>query len=468
MAQLNNLIVTGSSRFLNKINGACTDGTTGTTKYMRQDGTWQVPPNDQFTLAVSGTQQIALSKNGTAQNTITVPYATSAGSAAPTSHTHGNIQNGGTLQTNDITIAKGDKLVVTDSSDSAKVARTSISFDASTTTKCLTQKGTWESFTNNAGTITGSGTSGYIAKWNGGSSITNGPAFGTATTTFLRNDGSWVAPTGAVASVAGKTGTVTLSASDVGALASTTKYAGSASVGGPASEVALNSFGTLFTGNILATNNSTTDNKVYHGSDFSLASVTNAGGDQGQTDLCIGDSIHTGHIQLNTGPESTPDTNRVVVIHPPTPASITQQGMVELTLPSTTGTLINSNYSLAGGESFGGPAIAAAKLKNDVTVGASNNPVYFYRGLPVAGKYSFDSGNIASKGTTTITGIQRGLIIISRGSAGAGVYFIDHWYGVATAVNNANFTVTCSNGTATLKNNHASLQATYFAIYYKQ
>ena len=72
---------------------------------------------------------------------------------AQASHTHGNIQNGGTLQTNDITIASGDKLVVTDSSDSSKIARASISFDGSTATKCLTQKGTWESFTNNAGTV---------------------------------------------------------------------------------------------------------------------------------------------------------------------------------------------------------------------------------------------------------------------------------------------------------------------------
>ena len=32
----------------------------------------------------------------------------------PSSHTHGNIQNGGTLQTNDVAIASGDKLVITD------------------------------------------------------------------------------------------------------------------------------------------------------------------------------------------------------------------------------------------------------------------------------------------------------------------------------------------------------------------
>ena len=66
--------------------------------------------------------------------------------AASSSHTHGNIANGGTLQTNDITIANGDKLVVTDSSDSSKVARASISFDGSTTTKALTPKGTFEAF----------------------------------------------------------------------------------------------------------------------------------------------------------------------------------------------------------------------------------------------------------------------------------------------------------------------------------
>lgn len=67
-------------------------------------------------------------------------------SFTPASHTHGNIQNGGTLQTTDVTIANGDKLVVTDSSDSSKIARTSISFDGSTTTQCLTKKGTWATF----------------------------------------------------------------------------------------------------------------------------------------------------------------------------------------------------------------------------------------------------------------------------------------------------------------------------------
>ena len=54
----------------------------------------------------------------------------------------GNIQKDGTLQTSDITIASGDKLVVTDSSNSNKVARASLSFGSSTTT-FLANNGTW-------------------------------------------------------------------------------------------------------------------------------------------------------------------------------------------------------------------------------------------------------------------------------------------------------------------------------------
>lgn len=44
--------------------------------------------------------------------------------------------------------------------------------------------------------ITGSGTrtSGYLAKFSGTNTITNGPQLGSATTTFLRNDASWVNP----------------------------------------------------------------------------------------------------------------------------------------------------------------------------------------------------------------------------------------------------------------------------------
>ena len=47
------------------------------------------------------------------------------------------------------------------------------------------------SITNN---VTGSGTNGYIAKWNGANSVTNGPAIGTNTAQFLNNKGEWAVP----------------------------------------------------------------------------------------------------------------------------------------------------------------------------------------------------------------------------------------------------------------------------------
>lgn len=105
-------------------------------------------------LGTASTKDVPASGNASTTQVVLGSDTRLSNARTPTSHTHGNIQNGGTLQTNDITIANGDKLVVTDSSDSAKVARTSISFDASTTTKALTPKGTWESFTNNTGTVT--------------------------------------------------------------------------------------------------------------------------------------------------------------------------------------------------------------------------------------------------------------------------------------------------------------------------
>ena len=49
------------------------------------------------------------------------------------------------------------------------------------------------SITNN---VTGSGTSGYLAKFTGGNTIGNGPALGTDTTKFLNNKGEWAVPAG--------------------------------------------------------------------------------------------------------------------------------------------------------------------------------------------------------------------------------------------------------------------------------
>lgn len=73
--------------------------------------------------------------------------------AASSDHTHGNITNDGKLQTTDVSIASGDKLVITDNSNSSKIARASVSFDGSTTTQFLSKKGTWE--TPSGGAVTG-------------------------------------------------------------------------------------------------------------------------------------------------------------------------------------------------------------------------------------------------------------------------------------------------------------------------
>ena len=175
MAQLNSLLVTGDSRFLNKIHG--------TIENSDAVGGHETPASGNAT-----SDQVVLGNDSRLTNART-----------PTSHSHGNIQNGGTLQTTDITIASGDKLVVTDSSDSSKIARASISFDGSTTTKCLTQKGTWESFGTGGGDVTGpsSSTSGNITTFSSGTgkaiqdsgkTFSTGSTDTTATHVVLCND----------------------------------------------------------------------------------------------------------------------------------------------------------------------------------------------------------------------------------------------------------------------------------------
>lgn len=169
------------------------------TKYLRADGSWQVPPNTTYSAATQSANGLMSSSDktkldgiatGAQVNSITgvkgnaessyrtgnVNITTANIGAANATHAHGNIQSNGTLQTNDITIASGDKLVVADYSDSAKVARTSISFDGSTTTQALTKKGTWETFNNyshptSAGNkhIPSGGSSGQILSYGGSS-----------------------------------------------------------------------------------------------------------------------------------------------------------------------------------------------------------------------------------------------------------------------------------------------------------
>ena len=66
--------------------------------------------------------------------------------AAASSHTHGNVTNAGAITATAVAIANGDSFAIVDSSASGKLVKSSITFDGSTTTKALSQKGTWVDF----------------------------------------------------------------------------------------------------------------------------------------------------------------------------------------------------------------------------------------------------------------------------------------------------------------------------------
>ena len=101
-------------------------------------------------LGTAASKDVAASGDASSSQVVMGDDSRLTDSRTPTSHTHGNVTNAGALQTTDISIASGDKLVVTDSSDGGKVARTSAEFDGLTDTKCLTKKGTFEDFVPNS------------------------------------------------------------------------------------------------------------------------------------------------------------------------------------------------------------------------------------------------------------------------------------------------------------------------------
>lgn len=76
-------------------------------------------------------------------------YTASEVGAAASSHTHGNITNGGDITATAPTIASGDQIIIND--NSASKITNGPTFDGSTTTTALTPKGTWESFSKFSG-----------------------------------------------------------------------------------------------------------------------------------------------------------------------------------------------------------------------------------------------------------------------------------------------------------------------------
>lgn len=183
-----------------------------TTKCLTEKGTWVSFGTSN--LALGSTAGAALAASGSAGSATTAaksdhvhPFPTAANVGAATDdHVHGNITNGGCITTA-ITAANGDYLIIGDSSASGKLGKgptfvsttankflkdtgaftaiaaadlpaattsakgaviigsglavssgtisiSGINTSSGSTAKCLTEKGTWASFTNNAGTVT--------------------------------------------------------------------------------------------------------------------------------------------------------------------------------------------------------------------------------------------------------------------------------------------------------------------------
>ena len=101
------------------------------------------------TLTLSGTAQAydgthtLKVQDGTSSQKGIVQLGTGSSNAAAGNHAHGNITNGGDITATGVAIANGDALVIRDNSAS-KLAKTSITFDGSTTNQFLSKKGTWQ------------------------------------------------------------------------------------------------------------------------------------------------------------------------------------------------------------------------------------------------------------------------------------------------------------------------------------
>lgn len=108
----NNLLITGSSRFLNPINGSCTNGTTVTTqtqstKFMREDGTWSAPSytaatTDKYhtTGTWSGLTYTATANGGAGALAFTIPTGTTASTVMAGNTNVNNVTQTATDSTN--------------------------------------------------------------------------------------------------------------------------------------------------------------------------------------------------------------------------------------------------------------------------------------------------------------------------------------------------------------------------------
>ena len=152
----NNVTGSGTSGYLTKFNGSntITNGPqlgSSTTTYLRNNGTWGTPPNDDTKYGLSISDHTVSIVEGGSTSSVEIPDNNTTYTFENGTNGFKVIPSGGTAQTVTVT----------------------------------------PSIANN---ITGSGASGYIAKFNGNNTITSGPQIGSDKTKYLRNDGSWSVP----------------------------------------------------------------------------------------------------------------------------------------------------------------------------------------------------------------------------------------------------------------------------------
>lgn len=168
MAQLNNLIVTGSSRFLNKINGACTDGTTvssqtQSTKFLRQDGTWAAPSYTSSTIvnhsSVAGGIGVKVSTSAVVgSTTYTVSHDTSPITAGTyqsiTVDATGHVTAGSALTKAQVTTALGYTPPTSDTNTHRPIQMNGTEILGNNTTALNLKAGSNVTLTNSSGTVT--------------------------------------------------------------------------------------------------------------------------------------------------------------------------------------------------------------------------------------------------------------------------------------------------------------------------
>ena len=192
----NNVTGSGTSGYIAKFNGSntITNGPaigSGTTKFLREDGTWQTPGSSsdvnvtQTATTTSANYEVLFS--ATADNTTRTEGARKNSNLLFNPST-GNLQ---ATQLNGVAIGSSPKF--TDNNTTYTFANGTNGFTVTPSGGSAQTVTVTPSISNN---VTGSGTSGYLTKFNGANTITNGPQLGSSTTTFLSNAGTWLTPNG--------------------------------------------------------------------------------------------------------------------------------------------------------------------------------------------------------------------------------------------------------------------------------